>query len=492
MSTFACARSSGLTVAEIRSTAWLCVIFTALVGVASTVLGQPASGSGELLGRPTDHSVTLSVVPDVGCDAFVEFMTDTSAAWSPTEPVRLAAAAPAQILLTGLEPDREYTYRLRRRPIGGNAFDTGQEHSFHTARPSGSSFTFAVEADPHLDSNTSPELYARSLQNALAYHPDFLVDLGDSFMSDKLAGNRDEVLARVLLLRSYYATVCHSLPLYLVLGNHEGEASWALDGTSENVAVWDTSFRKAYFPNPEPDGFYSGDGSEQPFVGTRESVFAWEWGDALFVVLDPYWFTTAKPGGSADNWVLTLGQSQYLWLRNVLTTSHARHKLVFIHNLVGGLDSSMRGGAEAAPFYEWGGKNADGSWGFDTRRAGWAEPIHQLLVSTGVNIVFHGHDHLYARQELDGVVYQEVPQPGWPGLTLQNPGRYGYVSGVLLPSSGHLRVTVAPAELKVEYVKAYLATDENATRHNGDIADSYAVQARPVPHTARRHIGRAP
>ena len=34
-----------------------------------------------------------------------------------------------------------------------------------------------------------------------------------------------------------------------------------------------------------------------------------------------------------------------------------------------------------------------------------------LLVANKVNIVFHGHDHLFVKQDLDGIVYQEVPQP---------------------------------------------------------------------------------
>ena len=48
------------------------------------------------------------------------------------------------------------------------------------------------------------------------------------------------MIDRVLLLRSYYDLICHSTPLYLVLGNHGGEWGRLLDGTANNVAVWDT------------------------------------------------------------------------------------------------------------------------------------------------------------------------------------------------------------------------------------------------------------
>jgi hypothetical protein len=89
----------------------------------------------------------------------------------------------------------------------------------------------------------------------------------------------------------------------------------------------------------------------------------------------------------------------------------ARFTFVFSHHLLGGNGTDARGGAAFARFFEWGGRNLDGSWGFDKQRPGWPAPIHQLLVENRVTAWFHGHDHLYAREQLDGVSCQEVPQP---------------------------------------------------------------------------------
>jgi hypothetical protein len=140
----------------------------------------------------------------------------------------------------------------------------------------------------------------------------------------------------------------------------------------------------------------------------------------------------------------------------------------------------MRGGAEAAPFFEWGGKNADGSAGFDAKRPGWGKPIHQLLVENHVTAVFHGHDHLYAHQEFDGIVYQEVPQPSarntQNGATLAT--QYHYASGTIDSSAGHLRVTVAPDGVTGEYVRAWLPSNENASRKNGQVADRWTIPSR--------------
>jgi hypothetical protein len=247
------------------------------------------------------------------------------------------------------------------------------------------------------------------------------------------------------------------------------------DGTANNLAVWATRARQQFFLNPVPDGFYGGDSVSEPFVGQRASWYAWSWGDALFVALDPFWSTRTKPG--QDAWALTLGERQYRWLEATLQASAARFKFVFVHNLVGGLDGQMRGGAEAAPFFEWGGRNADGTDGFRAKRPGWGLPIHSLLVRHGVTAVFHGHDHLYARQELDGVVYQEVPQPSarntssGPGLAAQ----YHYASGTILSSSGHLRVSVSPSRLTCQYVRAWLPASETAQQGNGQVDDTWSV-----------------
>jgi hypothetical protein len=147
-------------------------------------------------------------------------------------------------------------------------------------------------------------------------------------------------------------------------------------------------------------------------------------------------------------------------------------KFIFIHHLVGGADSQCRGGAEAAPFYEWGGRNPDGSDGFKQNRPGWPMPIHQLLVRNKVSVVFHGHDHLYAKQDLDGIVYQEVPQPGNRGnnRTPRYAAEYGYRDGVILGSSGHLRVVVSASQATVDYVR----TDRS-------VAHSYSIPSRSKP-----------
>jgi hypothetical protein len=312
---------------------------------------------------------------------------------------------------------------------------------------------FTITADSHLDYNTDRALYERTLTRAAADKPLFHVDLGDTFMSEKHT-NRVDAAQQYVDQQRYFALL--GAPVHLVIGNHDGESGRYLDGSTNNLAVWSRAMRMKYFPEPlAPDG---------------RGYYAWETNNVLCVALDPFWYSPRARRGD-DNWIFTLGKEQYDWLKRTLETSRAKFKFVFIHHLVGGKDRQCRGGVEIAMLYEWGGQNADGADGFAAHRPGWAMPIHQLLVTNHVNAVFHGHDHLYVKQDLDGIVYQECPQPGDSRGSTRSAAEYGYKSGVILGSSGYLRVTVSPELAKVEYVKTVVGKAES-------IAHSYVVVPR--------------
>jgi hypothetical protein len=416
----------------------------------------------------------MNILFDQQTEAYLEYGT-TTGSYSKTIPTfRADKDVPAEVNFTNLIANTRYFYRTRYRINGTTtAFLTGQEHSFQTARSRGNAYTFAIEADPHLDTNSIPASYTLTLQNIFSKRPDFLIDLGDIFMSEKLpVKTQAEITNRHTLYRPYFNELCHSVPLYLVLGNHEGELGWMLNSTANSLPVLTTNTRKLYYPNPFPNTFYSGNTKVENYVGLRENYYSWEWGDALFVVLDPFWYTVTKPG-----WGWTLGTDQYNWFKNVLMSSKAKYKFVFCHNLVGGDGNDARGGTEFAGLFEMGGDNLDSTYGFDAYRPGWGKPIHALMVENKVNIFFHGHDHFYGKQEKDGVVYQEVPQPSNKNITSLIATKYGYVNGVLLPGRGYLLVTVADTAARVDYIRTYLPGEENATRKNGELAHSYTIKS---------------
>jgi hypothetical protein len=456
---------------------------------APVVASVPFDGS-VLLGSPTADSVRLSLLSAGQSGQVVVAYGTATGVYSTRMPAAaLSAGQPLALTLSGLAADTAYVYRLEFKGQGSTEAVASPEYRFHTARPPGSNFTFTIQADSHLDENSDLDQYRRTLANVAADAPDFHIDLGDTFMTEKhaapltatmqMAPDAAAVNARYAYERGHFGLLTHSSPLFLVNGNHDAELGWLKDGSEQNLALWATTARQRYFLNPAPGSFYSGDSFATPFVGERAAWYAWTWGDALFVVLDPYWNSPSQ--ASRDAWNLTLGDAQYRWLAATLSASKARYKFVFVHNLVGGLDGQMRGGIEAAPYYEWGGRNADGSDGFAAHRPGWDKPIHALLVQHGVTAVFHGHDHLYAHQTLDGIAYQEVPQPSAlnfsSGTTLARD--YHYAAGTILSSSGHLRVTVAPLEVKVEYVRSWLPRNETALRRNALVDDAWTLAPAP-------------
>ncbi|MFO0829428.1 MAG: metallophosphoesterase [Phycisphaerales bacterium] len=437
---------------------------------------------------PTPHSISATVVSARDCEGVIEWWRSGSSAVKRSDAVALHAGRVASIGMAGLEPDAEYRYRVVRTDPHGQVA-RGDEFAFHTQRGRSSPFTFTIQADSHLDANMDPHVYEQTLDNALADKPDFHIDLGDTFMTDKRREYR-EAAPQYDAQRWYFGRLCHSAPLFMVLGNHDGECGARRPG--DDMGSWSYAMRVERFPPPTigRDGMYTGRTALDRDGGAN--YYAFEWGDALFVVLDPFWPTTERPRGGAEteagptdeSWKRTLGRPQYDWLARTLAGSTARYKFVFIHHLVGGFGKEARGGVEASPYFEWGGSNADGSPGFAEHRSGWPMPIHDLLVKEGVSAVFHGHDHLYVRNERDGIVYQCVPQPGNSLGGTRSAGDYGYRSGTTLGSPGHLRVRVGPEFATVDFVRAALDESDSRRREresNGEVVASYRI----APRTSR-------
>ena len=81
-------------------------------------------------------------------------------------------------------------------------------------------------------------------------------------------------------------------------------------------------------------------------------------------------------------------------------------------------------------------------------------------------------------------MYQEVPQPGHPRYdNTRSADEYGYKSGVIQGSSGHLRVVVRPDKATVSYVRSYLPADETPERRNASVSNFYEI----APFTGRHN-----
>lgn len=434
-----------------------------------------------ILGRPTDTSITASLLFYQSANVYLEYGNQTGQYNQNTNQILVNASQTVEITMGGLTPNSLNYYRVRYKSPSSSTFLASNEFTFRTQRAKGESFVFTIEADEHLyDKKGVKSIYQLCLNNQAKDKPDFMISLGDIFGDDHYPNTITSEQLRVLHedYRPFLGSICHSVPFYVCLGNHEGEMDfWIAKNPPNNLGINATLWRKYYYPNPYPNAFYSGNQDIEPYgVGNPENYYSWTWGDALFVVLDAYrdqCDTSAKP----KNWEWSFGKPQYDWLKKTLETSTAKHKFVFNHHTRG----QGRGGLTTAKYFEWGGYNMNGVYEFDKNRPGWGKPIHQLFIDNGVDIYFQGHDHVFAHEVLDGVVYQALPMPSDSTYMIGKLANAdAYVSDTL-DGSGHIRVSVNTDCVKVDYVKVYLPQDTVSGAHkNGEIGFSYTLGTCPT------------
>jgi hypothetical protein len=403
-----------------------------------------------------------------GTEAYISYRASAN---GPIRKLSLTAdsTGPLEFKIGGLKPSTTYNYQLFLKEPGSENYLQKGSSWFTTAPQTGSTFSFTIQGDSHPERQGkmfSPELYRLTLDSLSLIKPDFHFLMGDDFSLDRLLTNKQISQSQVdkvyQLQRSYIGRLGSNPPYFLVNGNHEQASRFFLDGTDTNIAVLAARARNRFFAQPSCDSFFSVDTVKIPPIGELHDYYSFEWGDALFVVIDPYWHSEVlvdhAPGKDGktqkkDPWGITLGDVQYQWFKKTLETSRARYKFVFSHHVLG----TGRGGVERADLFEWGGHAQNGIWQFNQYRPNWPLPIHQLMVKNRVTIFFQGHDHLFARQEKDGVIYQSVPNPADNTYTAFN--REAYTSGDALPNSGFLQIKVSPQKLTVNYHRTFLPTD---------------------------------
>jgi hypothetical protein len=465
---------------------FLIIIFlTSLVPLGGMAQAATITFTGtELLSRPEANSISVTIVPDTTITLKYDYGTSSGSYTGHTTSTTATAGQSKTVVINGLTANTKYYYRMQYSTDGGSTWTVRPEHTFWTKRAAGSTYTFDISSDGHVNIMLgNATQWTNMLNDIAADAPDFAIDLGDTVDMDAVSvgdtAGAEDVYEYVL---PFFNIVSASSPIFLLPGNHEQKEGWHLTASNtggnpaNSLPVIGTNAQKKYFPNPVPDGFYSGDSSTYSYLTgdqLRQDYYAWTWGDALFVIIEPFWYTTTKPytsdpgggesdtTGSGDSWDWTLGLDQFNWLKTTLENSTAEYKFVFAHQMVGGGNISGQadyghGGANYANLCEWGGYNENGTtWGWDTERPGWgSQPIHQMMVANGVTAFFHGHDHQYAYEKRDGIVYQTVPAGSFDGSF----GIYTTGNGYTIwadpnEDPGHLRVTVGPSVATVDFIK---------------------------------------
>ena len=438
----------------------------------------------ETVARVTDTSALIHCISLLSLDFFVEYKAAGTYRWRATSRItRSMPGQPIEVTLRDLSPATEYLYRVVYRETGNKPFSRGMAHSFRTQRAEGDEFTFTIESDTHVryseeavawqESTGQLQMKDLSWDTIEKEGADFHINLGDWF-EGRVGHCITETTAvyDYIKTKAYQGTRCW--PTYFALGNHEGE-----NPTQDAYHLNARSARMKVIPNPDTtvSTFYK---NPNPY----ESYYAWEWGDALFIVLDPYSYCTEDPDKDPWNW--TLGKTQYDWLYHTLSSSRKKWKFVFLHQLLGGkreVRNYGRGGIEYAKFkvkqnatYEWGGEDQQGNNVWSQKRPGWKHgALHDMLEAQGVTALFHGHDHGFAHQTLDGIHYIECPTISGVSVfqRLYDEGflkAADYENGITMGNNGYIRVRVNPEKILIEYIGTIRDVDEAIQGYkNGEI-----------------------
>jgi hypothetical protein len=213
-------------------------------------------------------------------------------------------------------------------------------------------FHFAIIGD----SRDGEKVFIQLIQSILDRRPDFILHLGDMITKP----NEKDWDAFFRLLNFIH------LPFFPVVGNHD------VGNTSLGEEMYRKQFRL-------PDG---------------KTYYAFRAGGGIFIILD----SEKGKGRIIDD--------QWLWLKDILSSSNDRFRLAFLHRpLFIPVDSLKKGkGMDKYPFDR--------------------DNLHQLFLKTKVNAVFMADDHRYDRREKDSILYIITGGGGAPLYALKDKGGY--------------------------------------------------------------------
>jgi len=410
-----------------------------------------------------------------------------------------------ELPLSGLSANTRYCYRAEYETaeepeVWREIEETGE---FRSQRGAGEAFDFSVIADAHwgerefdfdLESVWGYNGRACLAQILADGESDFCVDLGDSAYLARITSEA-QALRHYAEYRRVLAPLLARMPLYYVLGNHEQEAGFFQHGDGGAISMsefgnhlepdeyhqkWGTHARLTFIPNPRGDTYPQGGegapgcdssadwgaGSDPWNDGERahlQNFYAWSWGDALFVVLDPFRYTL--PGQfvyttAPQQWAL--GETQMRWLEETLAASQHRWKFVFAHHLVGGgligIDGS---GIDEGNGRAYGRGSGVEAGRMETEQA----VVHRLMQQHRVQFFVYGHDHCFCHSVLDDIHYLSCGRPSYLSLWFNNGGildSYGDVlkrggdrpwTRALYTVLGYTRFHVSPEEVRMEWVR---------------------------------------
>jgi hypothetical protein len=256
-----------------------------------------------------------------------------------------------EVLLSGLAPNTEYTYRI---VSGSETLSLEPVYTFNTAPPVGDRAPFQMWIVGDSGTGGGAQYSVKEAMKAVVGSslPDLYLHVGDMAYGD---GTDSEFTSRFFLP---YQELLSSIPVFTAIGNHEGHSS-----TSSTQSG--PYFEAYVLPTQgEIGGLASG----------TEAYYSFDYANAHFVVLDSHQ-SSRKPGDAMLTWLeADLAATEQEWL------------VAFWHH----------------PPYTKGSHDSD----FEIQHIEMRENALPILESGGVDIVFGGHSHIYERSFLLNGAYE--------------------------------------------------------------------------------------
>ncbi|MGB8953172.1 MAG: metallophosphoesterase [Candidatus Aminicenantales bacterium] len=200
------------------------------------------------------------------------------------------------------------------------------------------------EPDAPLGKLTNGLFLAKAIRLILAQEdPHLVINLGDTngigasyrwkdwgLPYQNLTEADYDYIARTLWLRmrKIYSGLTPVMPVFLALGNHDGEEGW------NSARFKSREWREKYFPLPDETTYPEGghpDGNYHAFSwGSDED----NRGGVQFIILDVTAFTGNVEPRKVEAW--TLGEEQLKWLREVLEGNERDWSFICFHHVLGG------------------------------------------------------------------------------------------------------------------------------------------------------------
>lgn len=276
---------------------------------------------GPYLQNVTKTGITVMWETDEASNSVVYYGPTSQYGSSKTGPPSITIH---EVVLDNLEEETTYHYSVE----SGNV--SSDDNVFRTAVKDKTPFKFAVYGD----NRTVPNMHTQVVNSIIQSNPDIVLNSGDIITSDSYSQFENEFFTPA-------APLMKNTPLYVAIGNHEGDSEW---------------FYKL-FSYPDPENYYS-----------------FNYGNAHFLIID-----TNKPYSS--------GSVQYLWIEDDLN-SEAAKKADWIF----------------ACFHHPPWSQMWDSPGY-TGTASVRQYLVPLFEMYKVDIVFNGHTHDYERGKKNEVYY---------------------------------------------------------------------------------------